>query len=103
MSICSPQWGEQRTKQKTLYVSRLRKICHLKIKSQFQIHLPCWWQNLSTRVGKRVVIPSWAPEGMTTGAGDATKFTQDGFVWGHPVLIYFKKGKQSKSPGDNAP
>lgn len=54
-------------------------------------------------MGKRVVIPSWAPEGMTTGAGDATKFTQDGFVWGHPVLIYFKKGKQSKSPGDNAP
>ena len=63
ISVCSPQWGEQRTNQKTLYISRLRKICHLKINSQFQIHLPCWWQNLPTRIGKQLggysLLGSW--------------------------------------------
>jgi len=50
-----------------------------------------------------VVIPSWAPKGMTSNAGGTTKFTQHGVVWGHPTLVCFKKGKQSKSPGDSTP
>lgn len=52
----SPLWGtkQKRTKQKHLYRSRLRRICHLKINSQFHTHFPCWWQNWPTRMGDQL-------------------------------------------------